>query len=526
MTEQAPKERTCPVCDEVVPVDSKRCPHCSTDLSLFQVNGEQIEEAGDIASMDDRNGHVGELLKAVNGDVFESTGSEAGVGEDDTAFQCPECNALVPGDANTCPNCGVEFAEGDVFECPLCKTLVDINTDVCPNCNAEFADPGEDVSDAGVDGEDGVAVESTPPGPKEPMSFAERMKAMKEEQAVSKPARPELAPSPTPATEEQEKKELSFAERMKLLKEGKEVPKVSVEAPAPSPGTATPAPTPRTGMTETGTTTATASTPGQNAAPKPVPKERYKELPTLIGIVKKRLALAKRCDIDVAKSRALINQAVAAGKQKDLETAIRLVEEGKSGIEKCVSDYLNGRLRNLSARYEDLRKEGSPIAIVDAAIPNIDAALKTEKFEKALEELEKAERAITDSLGEDFVDAKSQFSTMEAAIKDAEALSMDIGDAHKLYTEAKQAVELEDWNSVLQYSKQGLDSLSNTLPDKIAGEMKRAKSKLLEIKMQNINITQPVEYLKQANAALRDGKYTSALHAIREFNEYLNKDDL
>ena len=147
MTDPGTKERICPVCDESVPLDSKSCPGCKTDLTLFQVDGQRVEIGEDVEMVGQINGHVSDLLKAAEGDPFTAPTTEPqGTVE---MFECPECNKLIPEDATACPNCGVEFAEGEVFECPLCKTLVDINTDVCPSCGAEFGDAeGEEVDRA------------------------------------------------------------------------------------------------------------------------------------------------------------------------------------------------------------------------------------------------------------------------------------------------------------------------------------------------------------------------------------------
>ncbi len=557
MADPAPESsRTCPVCDESVPADSGRCPHCSTDLTLFALDGTAGEaDTPDLAEVEG-DAHVGELLKAADGDLFEDEPAE-----EIEDFQCPECNAIVPGDANSCPNCGVEFAEGEVFECPLCKTLVDIDTDKCPNCGAEFVDDEETAEEepaaggtttdggaaAGGPATDGGAAAAVEPEPAKELSFADRMKAMKEKgeapDVEKEPA--EVKPDAPP------QKEMSFAERMKAMKEGKTIPKLDAQPkPAAKPAetkpdakkTAAPAKAPEAkpevAKPEAGEPDAQKPAPAAApetaaaAAPeptkvesKPIPKERYKELPKLIGIVKKQLALAKRLNLDVSSSRALINQAVAAGKNKDLDTAINLVDEGKKGIEDSINTHLYAKLNSLTSKIEEVKKTGQSVSDAEENLPKIRKHLKADDFEFALNEIEATEGLLVDAVGEDFIDAKGELKKVENAIEDAGVLNLKIEEAKKLYTEAKNAAELEDWNSVSLYSKQSMEHLMKDLPSHISSEMRKAKSSLLEIKMMNISITEPVEFLKQANISIKQGSYLSALHSIRKFKDFIDKQE-
>ena len=445
-------EITCPVCDEKVPAGSSSCPSCSTDLTLFQVNGERVEIEEDVQMAN--NGHIGDLLKAAEGDPFQSTVAQASSVE---MFECPECNKMIPEDAASCPNCGVEFAEGDVFECPLCQTLVDINVDKCPNCGAEFSDEEEEA--VGSESPEPAAPEPAPAEPEKEMTFAERMKAMKEgEKSAEKPVEPAPAPVPEPEPE----KEMTFAERMKAMKEGKgaESPEPVVQtesAPEPQPEVKAPViPTksepvvqPAVEKPEPVKPTPTTTQPLDKAKL----KEKYKELPKLIGMVKKYLAVAKRCEVDVTKSRSLINQAVAAGKNKDLESAVRLVEEGKSGIEKTITSYLNGRLENLNMKIEGVSDgQASPEAVKN--IETIKASISIHDFESALSEIERTEGMLKSSVGEDVLDAKTELKKMMITIDDAKVLNIELGEALALYNEAEKSAQLDDWST--KKSKRGM----------------------------------------------------------------------
>ncbi|MCK4758385.1 MAG: hypothetical protein KAS67_08035, partial [Thermoplasmata archaeon] len=254
-------------------------------------------------------------------------------------------------------------------------------------------------------------------------------------------------------------------------------------------------------------------------------KKKYKELPKLISEVKKSLAVAKKCKIDVSKSRALINQAVAAGKNKDLESAVRLVEEGKAGIEKTISIYMDERIKALTMKVNEANSSGHTLPEATASIVKIKECLEADDYDSALIEIETTDTMLKETVGEELLDAKTELKMIEATIKDAKVLSIELGSALALYEEAQKAADKGDWSSAALYSKQAMDSLNEILPSHIASQMKKAKTSLLEIKMMNIDITQPVEFLKSANIAVKEGKYHDALHCVRQFKDHLDKED-
>ncbi|MFO7990961.1 MAG: hypothetical protein R6U61_01545, partial [Thermoplasmata archaeon] len=159
-----PEEETivCPVCDSKIPAESDKCPVCGVDLNLFDLTDEieTGEPDEDIRGMiDTLEGDVEdeELIETIKniggggaepGEVEEGREEsfdaveeeieeeldleleegkeegeemEEGVEEEiDEAelivFECPECGAEVPEDADKCPSCGIEFAETEEFE--------------------------------------------------------------------------------------------------------------------------------------------------------------------------------------------------------------------------------------------------------------------------------------------------------------------------------------------------------------------------------------------------------------------------
>ena len=56
-----------------------------------------------------------------------------------STYKCPECNADVSEEDESCPNCHVSFVmEDDDIECPVCGNIISASTEKCPACGTEF----------------------------------------------------------------------------------------------------------------------------------------------------------------------------------------------------------------------------------------------------------------------------------------------------------------------------------------------------------------------------------------------------
>lgn len=481
-------KRLCPVCDEEVLIEAKVCPSCNTDLTLFAPEelSELPSDAEELKSqlLSDESKHVGDLL-AVADEV-----DLAPLTSDDEYFNCPDCNARVPIDATSCPKCRIEFEFEEVFECPMCQEHIDVNVNKCPKCGAEFADeaPTEEKPKP-----------KKPAEPAKPVSFADRMKQMKEQPEEKQAATQEKAAE----------KPLSFADRMRALKDDEGKPKVAASAAKPSAKPVSPG----------------AKTSAARPMPEvksPAKEDEYKELPKLIGVVKRLLVIAKESDIDVTKSKMLISQAVSASKKKDLENAISLIREGKSGLEKDLRTLIMGKHRTFSSAASLAKKGGKDTSAIERILDSIKKSVEADDYSTAVGECRRAEGMVEGLSGATAI-AQAEIGVIERTIRDALALNVNVSKAQSLFEEVKKAAEKDDSDKVTELTREINENLMKILPRYIAKEMRDAKADLREIKMMNVDIGKPVDILKQANNSVQDGDYSAALHAIKDFKDFMEK---
>src|SRR6266516_1879501 len=190
-------------------------------------------------------------------------------------FLCPVCETLVAADATVCPGCGAEFSEGEAteYECPVCKTSVPSDADHCPNCGVRFEES---------------ATTAERPRPEAEITRAPRMPA----QPVRPPAAAPTAAAGRPA---------GPTTRIPLQNRIDKLRRAQQEA--------------------------------DRRVPSGDRKLLYRELPKLVNEVKPLRFSAKRIGLEIEDGKRIINEAIQAGKGRDIERAVSLISEARRALD-------------------------------------------------------------------------------------------------------------------------------------------------------------------------------------------------
>ncbi|MFO7618260.1 MAG: hypothetical protein R6W91_01150, partial [Thermoplasmata archaeon] len=260
-------------------------------------------------------------------------------------------------------------------------------------------------------------------------------------------------------------------------------------------------------------------------APSPAPADSktdpFKDLPKYIGEVKRLLILSNEHKIDVSASKAIINKAVTAGKNRDMETAIRLVKEGKLGIERELKAVYLSKIRTMESALGLEKKSGKDVSALEKSLAEAKNSLEANNFQIASDALKNLEEHMMKTSSSKLSEA--ELGAISFAIQNADFLKLNVAEAKSFYEEAKKATAQNDAQRSYQFTKQAMDSLNKVLPSYIAGEMRTAKVTLRDIKMMNVDINSPVQMLKEANDHVLHGDYCSALGKIKSFKEFVQK---
>jgi cellobiose-specific phosphotransferase system component IIA len=381
-----------------------------------------------------------------------------------------------------------------MFQCPACSTLVNVDATSCPGCGAVFVEPEEEVR-------------PTPPSPPVKKDIEPPVSEIK---APPKPA-------PT-ATREEEKKGFFGG----LFKKGTK----EEEAPAPKP--AKPAVQEKQAQPSVRPTTPVAAMPQvtqkpvvrEERAPAPVIHDKGKELARMVAEMKPLLSLAREKDVDIGESKQLIDQAAVAGRERQLERAIELVQRSKNLLMGAIDSQLAKEIAKMNEEIRVAREFGGDVSRATTYVQEVAHARESGDVEAAYVYADKVKKELLPITGR-YNESKKKLANFKQLVVDAESFLVDTKEARGLLVDAAKAMDAKDFDRLDSLIKSAQEKLYMAIPARMNDEMRKAKDDLLDAKMKNINITPMITILKSATNLMKAGDYAQALREMREFKEMI-----
>jgi len=439
---------------------------CQTDLSLFDVGGNASVEMAEVHVNDSRS--LDEILASISGgqeshaEIFEALKS--------VATTRPESSPRVESKPAVPPT-----EASNQFVCPMCDAPVDAVASACPNCGARFEE-GEAAEfecpvcratvapDANRCPACGVLFAEEEPAVPEPPTSALR--------AVASPPAPK-PPPPKPASLFGS----GVAEKLAALRKARR------EFAVPSLG-------------------------GDR-------KLMYRELPKVVNDVRGLLVAAKRMGLEIEKEKHVINDAIAAGKQRDVERALRTIGEARKALEIAITEYLSKRIE---ASVQEVNRVGpmEESEKVEKLIQDAVSAIEARTYEASFDRIEEATKGFQ-TQARDYVEARDSLNSGDRLLADVKALGMDVGDIERLLKDGREAMARKDQTRALRSSTEARERLATALPTFVDQEMKKARNVLLDMKVRGGDLSKPVAILKAASVHAKKEEWSNAVRYLKEF---------
>ncbi len=476
-----PKEtKVCPVCDSPIDADARVCPSCQTDLALFDIGGNGSHETVNVGEKDGRS--IDEILASImegkedHREIFEtlknvareSPESDEVVAETKThpaaetakdlgeQFLCPVCETLVAADATVCPGCGAEFSEGEAteYECPVCKANVPADADHCPNCGVRF-----EGAEARAEAPQAAAIARAPPMP-------------------AAPVRPPVAaPMAAAGRPPGRTTRIPLQNRIDKLRRARQ------EA--------------------------------DRRIPSGDRKLLYRELPKLVNEVKPLLVSAKRIGLEIDDGKRIINEAIQAGKGRDIERAVALISEARRALDIAFVEFIGARV---DAYVQELQAAKGD-AGTQLAMPRLQAAvgrLEAGDYDGAWDEYQ-ASLGTFQTDAKDYHQARTVIEDGDRLVRDARTMGMEVRDAERLLRQGREAMDRRDISGASRLGKAARDRLQRDVPAFVQEEMRKARNALLDLKMKGDDLGRPITILKEASMLVKQESWGEALRYIRDF---------
>ena len=564
-------DKLCPICDSPLQPGSKKCSFCGTDLTIFDIEVEappKVEtpatasEPPPKVSVDSRVNEIFTSRATPSTPAPSSTSTvrptpppieeepkpeplpepvpepapepvkvpekpkapeapKVEKPETEDTFECPSCQAQIPVSASVCPKCGVMFAEegAEMFQCPACNTLVSMDAKACPGCGAVFVESEEQATVISAPSTPAAVEAPSPPVKADiepPIEEAEAptpaakakepdkkkggwFKWGKKEEPKPEPKVEKIPPAPTvPKKPTEAVREVRPAERAPLTRQA-----------APEPVRPAPAPFQPTLRPSFGTSVSSSQDKGE-------------QLARMVAEWKPLFALAGEKEINPGESKQLIDEAIIAGRERQVDRAIELVKKSKSILIGKIDARLSEVVGGLNEEIKVARDFGGDISRCTTYMQEITRARNSGDIEAAYVYAEKVKKELLPITGR-YNEAKTKIADVKRLIQDCEAFIVDTKDARRLIMEASKAFELKDFDKVDGFVKSANDSLFKAIPARMTEEMKTARERLIDAKAKNVNITPMLTILKSTMSLLKSGDYPEAVREMRDFNELMKK---
>ncbi len=243
-----------------------------------------------------------------------------------------------------------------------------------------------------------------------------------------------------------------------------------------------------------------------------------KEFSRLVNDVKPLMILAKDFGIETTNCRRLVDKSVRAGKQRDIDLAVRTLKDCNDQLIMAITDRIDRDIEHLENLADVAMKMGSDPSQISKVIEEAKKKRAVGELEPALVEVRNGKRLAEQITGK-YVEAHEMYEGLEKLVLNSERFYLDVREARKLLAESRDAGEHGDWTTMGILARKGREVLCRSLPDVIRNEIKTSKQTLLESKANGKDVSAMVKILKDAGVAIKREKYEEALERLIEFRE-------
>jgi hypothetical protein len=103
-------------------------------------------------------------------------------------------------------------------------------------------------------------------------------------------------------------------------------------------------------------------------------------------------------------------------------------------------------------------------------------------------------------------------------------MGMDIQNSDRLLRQARDSLERRDIAAAMRIATQAYDRLKRDVPSFVQEEMRKARSRLLDLKLKGNDLAKPIGILKLASTFVKQESWAEALRQIRDFYKEVERD--
>jgi len=222
---------------------------------------------------------------------------------------------------------------------------------------------------------------------------------------------------------------------------------------------------------------------------------------------------AKRIDANVTEAEKALAEAGAALADKDFKVA---AEKAAVAVERGTRIYRE-RARTIvdsSANLAKLAKStGADLAEAEAALAKAEGALANDELGTAIDHAKKAWKRSEKVLQEHL---SSSFSKVQALILSGKNLGRDVAHVEDLLSRARTAMENNDFQSATEFTKEGLETITDDLRSALEKEVREAEDLMRTAQELGAEATKSATLIERARGDVANLDFEKANNAVRQ----------
>lgn len=241
----------------------------------------------------------------------------------------------------------------------------------------------------------------------------------------------------------------------------------------------------------------------------------HRELPKLVNEVRSLLNAAKSIGLAVDSPKRTISEAIAAGKRRDVERAVRMIGEARQALDSAFRVHIGGLIETL---LQETEVAGETPEAADAlqSIQGALAHLGKRDYEAAWQALHAAADGL-ETQSRTYHEAKDTIADVEGLLDEARGLGVIAAEIERPLRQARQALTARDDEDALRYARDAHDRITRDLDVVVHEELRKARQTLLDLKVRGADLSKPIGFLKTASVHVKKAEWLEALRYLNQF---------
>ena len=222
---------------------------------------------------------------------------------------------------------------------------------------------------------------------------------------------------------------------------------------------------------------------------------------------------ARKVDANVVEAEKVLAEATSAMGDKDYRLAAEKAAEATERGTRIYRDRAAAIVESSAGLVGLANGVGADVAEADASLSKARDALAGEDPAGAVDYAKKAWKRSEKALSEHL---SSSFSKVQALILSAKNLGRDVAPVEDLLSRARTAVEGNNFQSALEFTKEGLETITEDLNAAVGTDLHEAEDLLHAAQELGADVTKANTFLERARSDIEALEFEKATNALRQ----------